>query len=438
MARIEETGEQLSIFDFIEEPFKITKPIRLIELFAGIGSQAMALKAIGATFESWKVIEVDKRAVRSYNAIHGTKYSPTDIKKVKGWDLEIIDTDSFVYLMTYSFPCVDLSLAGTKYGFKEGSGTRSSLLWEVKRILEETSNLPQVLLMENVTQIHNEKNRGSFKAWLKFLESKGYKNFWKDLNSKDYGVAQSRKRTIMVSFLGDGWFKFPKPHKLKKKMSDYLETDVESKYFLSDRVQKMLIEDLILNGRKEQRPDQNLDVEVLGGIGEKKSHNGTQYYQQHRVYNKETICPALNSSGTELVPKILDTLLIRQATDTGFVECKVHGVADLNFPKSNSRRGRVIKGGEISPTITTHNVLNVLEDGSWSDGEYEYLVKIRFLTPRECWRLMDFSDEDFDKVRPISSDRRLYMQAGNSIVKNVLCEVFKQLIESRSDQKEGE
>ena len=140
---------QLNVFDYLERPYKITNPIRLIELFAGVGSQAMALKAIGAKFEHWKVVEFDKYAIASYNAIHGTDFPTIDITTVHGEDLEIVDTDRFTYLLTYSFPCTDLSVAGRMAGMEEGSGTRSSLLWEVKRIINECKTLPQVLVMED-------------------------------------------------------------------------------------------------------------------------------------------------------------------------------------------------------------------------------------------------------------------------------------------------
>ena len=102
----------MDIFDLFYQPIKVTKPIRLIELFAGYGSQAMALKRIGAKFEHYKVVEFDRYAVDSYNAVHGTNFKPTDITKVHANDLNIVDTKTFTYLLTYSFPCTDLSLAG--------------------------------------------------------------------------------------------------------------------------------------------------------------------------------------------------------------------------------------------------------------------------------------------------------------------------------------
>ena len=155
----------------------------------------------------------------------------------KGVDFEITDKDKYEYIMTYSFPCQDLSLAGNTKGMKKGSGTRSGLLWEVERILRElkaTDSLPQILLMENVTQVHGEKNWGDFEAWKKSLQELGYCNFWKDLIATDYGIPQTRDRTFMVSILGDYNYNFPKPVKLEKKLRDLLEDNVDEKYFLSD------------------------------------------------------------------------------------------------------------------------------------------------------------------------------------------------------------
>ena len=159
--------EEQSLFDFPE--IKIEKKIRLIELFGGIGSQAMALRDIGADFEHYRLVEFDKYAVKSYNAIHSTNFETSDIRDVHGSDLGIVDVEKFTYLLTYSFPCQDLSLAGKQSGMKKGCGTRSGLLWEVERLLDETENLPQVLLMENVPQVHAEANKADFDNWLLFL-----------------------------------------------------------------------------------------------------------------------------------------------------------------------------------------------------------------------------------------------------------------------------
>lgn len=244
--------------DLFNNEYKINKPIRLIELFAGIGSQAMALRNIGANFEHYRVIEFDKYAIKSYNAIHGTNFETSDIRNVRGLDLGIVDCEKFTYLLTYSFPCQDLSVAGLGKGMKKGNGTRSGLLWEVERLLNETKNLPQVLLMENVPQVHGKKNLADFNAWMDFLKSNGYQNFWQDLNAKDYGVAQNRKRCFMVSILSKDFinFEFPEKIELKKVMKDYLEDTVDEKYYINNEKVLKLIESLIMDGglENEKKP----------------------------------------------------------------------------------------------------------------------------------------------------------------------------------------
>lgn len=214
--------------------FYNNKPIRLIECFAGIGSQAKALKNLGIEFEHYRVCEWDKYAIQSYNAVHGTNFATSDITKLTADDLNITDTDHFTYLLTYSFPCQDLSNAGKGRGMEKGSGTRSGLLWEVERLLNECTELPQVLLMENVPQVHGVKNKPHFDKWIEFLESKGYSNYWQDLNAKNYGIPQNRNRCYMVSILGDYSYEFPKPIPLTLKLGDMLEREVDEKYYLSD------------------------------------------------------------------------------------------------------------------------------------------------------------------------------------------------------------
>lgn len=226
---------QLSLFGGTTS-FKIDKPIRLIELFGGISCQAQALLNLGVDFENYRYCDFDKYACQSHNEIMGTNDKPSDITKWKGEDLGICDTDKYCYIMTYSFPCTDLSTAGKMAGMEKGSGTRSGLLWEVERLLKECNELPQVLLMENVPQVHGKKNKASFDEWCQFLESLGYKNYWKDLNAKDYGVPQSRNRCFMVSLLGDYSYQFPKPIELKLKLQDLLEDEVDEKYYISDKM----------------------------------------------------------------------------------------------------------------------------------------------------------------------------------------------------------
>lgn len=298
--------DQISIFDLIYPKFQIDRPIRLIELFSGVSSQAMALRDMGADFEHYLTCEWEVNAVASCKAIHfpedSTDYSGeygkeelTDIlfnlgisvdgKKAlsreqiskrseqwmretynnikatrnivnimaaKGSDLGIVDTDRYIYVLTYSFPCQDLSLAGKRKGMTKGGGTRSGLLWEVERLLNETEHLPQVLLMENVPQVMGAENIEDFYGWRDFLESKGYKSYATILNAKDYGVAQNRERAFMVSILGDYCYKFPQPIPLTKTMGDYLEPEVEWRYYINTDKARELIQDLLESGQLDR------------------------------------------------------------------------------------------------------------------------------------------------------------------------------------------
>ena len=244
------------LFDF--PTYSVNKKIRLIELFGGIGSQAMALRDIGADFEHYKLVEFDKYAVASYNAIHNTQHTTHDIRQIHAKDLEITEKDKYCYLMTYSFPCTDLSVAGKMQGmskddWQNGNSTRSGLLWEVERILKEMTKeeLPDVLLMENVPQVHAEKNSIDFENWLRFLRSKGYQNYWQDINAKDLGIPQNRERTFCISILSDEYveFEFPETLKLDSAMRDFLEDEVEERYYLNNPKAHELIKNLILDGK---------------------------------------------------------------------------------------------------------------------------------------------------------------------------------------------
>ena len=243
-----EVDNQMNIYDYLTKPFKIDKPIRLIEVFGGVGSQAMALRNIGANFEHYRLVEFDKYPVTSYNAIHGTNFVPMDVTKIHGSDLGIEETDKYCYILCYSFPCQDLSVAGKGAGMEKGSGTRSGLLWEVERLLNECEHLPQVLLMENVPQVHGKKHVADFDKWIEFLKSKGYSNYWQDLNAKNFGIPQNRNRCFMVSLLGSYTYEFPKPIPLTKTMKDFLEDEVDEKYYINSEKALKLIETLKENG----------------------------------------------------------------------------------------------------------------------------------------------------------------------------------------------
>ena len=354
-----------TIFDLLYPKYKIDKPIRLITLFSGYDSQALALKYLGVKFEHWKTCEWAVKSIQALNDLHFQDYNDysasfdidyikewllkkgisnnwnepmqenqikrmseeharkvfnniiathnlVNIQQVKGKDLEITDTDKYCYIMTYSFPCQDLSLAGNKKGMSDTS-TRSGMLWEVERILGELEEKPQILLMENVPQVHSEDNKQDFLKWITRLEELGYQNYWQDLIATDYGIPQTRNCCFMVSILGEYSYSFPPKQPLKLKLKDLLEDNVPEKYYLS---KKMLDYCMGINQKKSnfprgerfkqslnttnnknlantintnagQRPVDNfiLEPRVIGGIGEKKSNNNTQWYQQDRIYD---------------------------------------------------------------------------------------------------------------------------------------------------------
>ena len=187
-----------------------------------------------------------------YNNIWATK-NLVNIQNITGDDLGVMETDKYTYIVTYSFPCQDLSVAGKMAGMDKGSGTRSGMLWEVERLLDEMKELPQILLMENVPQVMQRKNLHNFEAWQEFLTGKGYKNYAKILNAKDFGIPQNRQRAYMVSILGDYDYQFPEEIPLEKTMDDLLEDEVEEKFYVNSEAADGLIAELIQSGRLEKK-----------------------------------------------------------------------------------------------------------------------------------------------------------------------------------------
>lgn len=357
------------------------KPIRLIELFAGIGTQYQALKRIGTDVESyfisdWNIpsniayramlkavndipeeidytvgltrAEVEDKLIALGLSLDGkTPLSQKTLKrKNEKWqrdilnsfyythnhgsitnihaeDLKITEKDKYDYYMTYSFPCQDLSLAGKQAGMKKGSGTRSGLLWEVERLLQESTDkgleLPDVLLMENVPQVCSGKNKEDFEDWKNFLSSLGYKNFVKILDAADFEVPQSRKRCFMVSILKDVSYEFPEAIPLTRCVGDILETDVDEKYYINNEKADNLIKSLIDRGELSNENifclDENSNYASEGNvIVEKKpiqlgnimKENGFKNPQCGRVYDKNACSPTLNTcNGGNHEPKII-------------------------------------------------------------------------------------------------------------------------------------
>ena len=365
--------------------------IKLLSLFSGIGAFEKALTNLGVQYEVVNYCEIDKYASKSYSAIHGIPESKNlwDITKV-----DVLNLPKDIDLLTYGFPCQDISLAGKQKGMfnEDGTLTRSGLFFKALDIIECVK--PKIAIAENVKALTSKKFTEEFKIVLDSLEKAGYHNYWQVLNAKDYGIPQNRERVFIVSIRKDidhYMFEFPKPYILEKRLKDFLEPYVDEKYYLSDYLiskivcweahqkpfEKVLGDNSIsptitARGAGENHGQVTATIvngdikpKLVGGIGDKKSNGGTQYYQQDRIYDSESIAMA--------------------------------------------------------------------HPANLTSGSYYYQVntqplRIRKLTPKECFRLMGFTDEDFSKAEQVpTSNAQLYKQAGNSIVVNVLEEILKEL-----------
>ena len=232
-------------------------PLRLIELFAGIGSQTQALTNIGVPHTVVGISEIDKYAIQSYKAMHGDVTNFGDIREIKS----LPDAD----LWTYSFPCQDISVAGKGAGIKEG--TRSGLLFEVERLLitaSKNGNLPKFLLLENVKNLVSKKFKADFDRWLAFLKSLGYSNYWQILNAKDYGIPQNRERVFCVSIRGEHKpFKFPEKRELKLRLRDMIDEVVDEKYYLKESTIRSIVNSSFNSRRDSIRKGDDIAYTIL-------------------------------------------------------------------------------------------------------------------------------------------------------------------------------
>lgn len=319
---------------FILEVITIEE-IKVLELFGGIGAIRKAFIRQKIPHRIIDYVEVDKNCVKSYNALYGEDFKPQDIVKYHPPD-ERID------FVMHGSPCQDFSRSGLKKGGEKGSGTRSSLLFETIRIIEEMKEKPKVVIWENVKGVLDQNMRASFFHYLKEMERLGYESKYKILNAMDFGIPQNRKRIFVVSLLGQNDFDFEALKKVEtRNIDDFLEKSVSDLYEV--RQESML--------------------RYLSGN-----------------------------------------------------------------PKNKNFKGRLKVIEKYSYTISTKQV-RVPNSGLVDIGNGKY----RYLTERECLRLMGFDDEDFDKIRAIYQKRPgktssiLYKQAGNSIVVNVLEAILNEI-----------
>jgi len=267
--------------------------LKVLELFSGIGSQTQALKNIGVEHISTQC-EIDKYAINVYNQLHGETPNLGDISKVNPDDLVEGQWD----LITYSSPCQDWSVAGLQRGGAKGSGTRSALLWECEKIIRKVK--PKYLLLENVKNLVSKKFFTYFDGWLSLLEDLGYKNYWKVLNAKDYGIPQNRERVFCVSILGEHEpYVFPEKMPLTLRLKDMLETNVDPKYYLSDKIQETFKDIKIPLKEEDKEVSPNRLFNIYG------EDRGTGY--AGNVWDNNGLSPTLQTmQGGNRQPLIID------------------------------------------------------------------------------------------------------------------------------------
>ena len=400
--------------------------IKLLELFGGIGACSKALERLNIEHEVVDYVEIDKYAVKSYNAIHNSNFEPQDITQ---WDKDIE-----VDLIMHGSPCQDFSLAGKQAGGDEGAGTRSSLMYETIRIVSKLK--PKYVIWENVKNLLSVKHRHNFDAYLEIMENLGYENHYQVLNAKDYGIPQNRERVFTISILKEsivyddynsnirkeqdlttncgsstirnGWkiieceqnFTFPLKQELTLRLKDMLENEVDEKYYLSEYKINSISHWKAYQKPFEKVQGKNSIVPTLTARGAGEEHSGMITYSD-----------SLDNT-TNLQDKCLN---IKEATKKGYKESYDGDSVNLEQPNSKTRRGRV--GNQVAQTLTTSCNQGVVNN-----------YRIRKLTPKECWRLMGFDDEDFEKASQVNSNAQLYKQAGNSIVVQVLEAIFRELL----------
>ena len=372
----------MNLFEMLLEEFKFTHtPIRLFEAFSGYGSQQMALKRLGVDVEVVGYSEINKYAIQVYEALHGNHKNYGGIGSFKRLPNDID-------ICTWSFPCQDISLAGKQRGMIEG--TKSNYGYVFLDTVEATpyNERPKVLLMENVRALFSKTFSDDFDEIKRRLKTMGYSNYAKLLNSKDYGVAQNRNRLFIVSILGEYYYEFPKPYKLTKRLKDYLEDKVDEKYYLSDKMLNFFINNSIKNQEKG---------------------NGFRF-KPHEKEEANIAYAITTNTGNRMDDNFIK---IPEATKQGYAEAQDGDGVYINRP--HQKRGVVQK--QMIQTIKTGQDIGVVS----SD------LRIRKLTPREALRLMDVAENDIDIILSEVSNTQAYKLAENSIVVNVLVEIFRNL-----------
>ncbi|MGR5634866.1 DNA cytosine methyltransferase [Thomasclavelia ramosa] len=439
--------------------------MKLLSLFSGIGAFEKALDRLNINYELVNYCEIDKYASKAYAMMHDCDESLNlgDITKI---DTTALPND--IDLITYGFPCQDISLAGKQKGFEEdGERTRSGLFFEALRIIEDTK--PRIAIAENVKNLTSKKFQKEFDIVLTSLEQVGYNNYYQVLNAKDYGIPQNRERVFIVSIRKDidnGMFKFPEGFELEFRLKDMLEDGVDEKYYISDK----MIEYISAKGTKNYLSDglpENFDLSAIDIKAVRKYGIFDTEMSKHQagsVWDQDGLAPMLDTMQDGYRQPCIE---IKEKTKRGYKEAYEGDGVYLNRP--HQKRG-VVQHGMIQTLKTSCSDVGVVvsdkpicvgqvstgnsqagkvysPDGvsqtlcagthGYAMGNIEHNLRIRKLTPLECFRLMGFDDEDFNKITGISNTQ-LYKQAGNSIVVDVLVHLFESLFKALESNKHAE
>lgn len=394
--------------------------MKLLSLFSGVGAFEKALKNLNIDYELVGYSEIDKYATKAYSLIHGEPEFKNlgDITKINASELPK-DID----LITYGFPCQDISIAGNKQGFfdNQGEKTRSGLFFNALNVIRETQ--PKAAIAENVKNLTGKRFKNEFEIVLNSLCSAGYNNYYKVLNAKDYGVPQNRERVFIVSIRKDidtEKFEFPEPIELNKRLKDMLEDTVDEKYYLKS------LKMSFINRSFEQE----------------KKGNGFRF--EPHVKNKANCAKAITTrAGGRMDDNFIIDIDTNQEKFKFDSTNRLLQIGTLDI-KGQDNIKRVYSSEGISPTLT--NMQGGNRQPKIIDDTYrnrlpriyeEYSYRIRKLTPKECFRLMGFEDRDIDiLIENNISNTQLYKMAGNSICVPVLECIFKQLICSFARRKE--
>lgn len=395
--------------------------IRVFTAFSGYDSQCMALDRLHQhnpdfTYELVGWAEIDKYAIQAHNAVYPqwAERNYGDISKID-W-AQVPDFDLF----TYSSPCQDFSQAGKQAGGTEGSGTRSSLLWECRRAI--LAKRPKYLLMENVAALVSQKFIRLFNAWQLELESYGYRNFAKVLNAKDYGVPQNRERIFMVSVLDEtARYEFPDPMPLTIRLKDVLEKEVEERYYLSEQqIEAFNLESMSLHkwlsGKVYETDGSSPTITAGEGVkyNTKILQRGHGYIESTSYEIAQTITGETWSFNNVLAEPIRRRDQIRyKQMENG----NIRAYRD-DDKKSGASELQIIHPENVACTVTTAHEPKIIETTH----------RIRKLTERECFRLMDMPEEYIDRIQAAGISRsQQYKMAGNSIVVACMYHIWRKL-----------